>query len=50
MTGKGGVKLKEVKEGEREVAVVPHFRGLEVDLPVVKKRQKREGTRWVFVD
>jgi len=47
---KGGSVVKEVKEGEREVSVVPHFRGLGVDLPVVRMRQRREGTRWVLVD
>ena len=35
---------------ERDVVVVPHLRGLGVDLPPVKKTQKREGTRWVLVE
>ena len=46
----GGSKVAEVKEGERVVSVVPHFRDLGVDLPAVKMRQRREGTRWVLVE
>ena len=34
---------------EREVVVVPHFGDLG-DLPPVKRKQRREGTRWVMVD
>jgi ATP-dependent RNA helicase DHX37/DHR1 len=33
---------------EREVIVVPHFADLGVDLPPVKRKQRREGTRWVM--
>ena len=40
----------EREEKEREVMVVPHFRGLGVDLPAVRRRQRREGTRWVLVE
>lgn len=50
VTTKGGSKVKEVREGEREVVVVPHFRGLEVNLPAVRMKQRREGTRWVLVE
>ena len=39
------------KQGEqREVVVIPHFGALGVDLPPVKKIQRREGTRWVLLD
>ncbi|ORY32326.1 P-loop containing nucleoside triphosphate hydrolase protein [Naematelia encephala] len=47
---KGRGKREQVKEGEREVVVVPHFKGLGVDLPGVRKVQRREGTRWVLVE
>jgi ATP-dependent RNA helicase DHX37/DHR1 len=40
----------EVKEGEREVVVVPFIRELGVELPGKKMTQKREGTRWVLVE
>jgi ATP-dependent RNA helicase DHX37/DHR1 len=35
---------------ERDVVVIPHFGALGVDLPAVKKKQRREGTRWVLVE
>lgn len=35
---------------EREVIVVPHLGDLGVDLPPVKRRQRREGTRWITLD
>lgn len=47
---KAGGRVKEVMDGEREVVVVPRFEGLGVDLPPVKMRQRREGTRWVLVE
>ncbi|WVO12956.1 hypothetical protein L204_100565 [Cryptococcus depauperatus] len=40
----------DTRNDEREVYVTPHFKDLRVDLPVIKKKQKREGTRWVLVD
>lgn len=43
-------KLEQVKEGEREVFVTPHFGDLGVDLPPVRMKQRREGTRWVLVE
>lgn len=40
-----------MKQGEeREVIVVPHFGALGVDLPPIKKKQRRDGTRWVLLD
>ena len=50
--GKGGRKgiVEQVKEGEREVLVTPHFGDLGVDLPPVKMKQRREGTRWVLME
>lgn len=48
--GTGRVKRGKGGEEEREVVVVPHFGALGVDLPPVKKKQRREGTRWVLVD
>ena len=49
---KGGKanKAREATDSEREVVVVPHFRPLAVDLAPIKKKQRREGTRWVLVD
>ena len=47
---KGRGKGNDVKEGEREVWVVPHFGDLGVDLPPKKMKQKREGTRWVLME
>lgn len=47
---KGRGKREDVREGEREVVVVPHFRDLGVDLPGVRRKQRREGTRWVLVE
>lgn len=47
--GKKG-KVEELKEGEREVVVTPHFGDLGVDLPQVRMKQRREGTRWVLVE
>jgi ATP-dependent RNA helicase DHX37/DHR1 len=38
------------KDDTREVIVVPHFSDLGVDLPAVKRKQRREGTRWVMVE
>jgi ATP-dependent RNA helicase DHX37/DHR1 len=35
---------------EREVIVVPHFGDLGIDLPPVKRKQRREGTRWVMME
>lgn len=46
--GKGVVEM--TKEGERDVLVTPHFGDLGVDLPPVKMKQRREGTRWVLVE
>lgn len=45
-----GGKIVQLKEGEREVLVTPHFGDLGVDLPVVRMKQRREGTRWVLVE
>lgn len=39
-----------VGANERQVVVIPHFGALGVDLPAVKKKQRREGTRWVLVE
>lgn len=39
-----------VRGDERFVGVVPHLRALGVDLPAVKIKQKREGSRWVYVE
>ena len=47
---KGKTQAEQVKNGEREVWVVPHFADLGVDLPPKKMKQKREGTRWVLVE
>lgn len=41
---------KAANETEREVIVVPHFGDLGVDLPPVKRKQRREGTRWVTLE
>ncbi|WVQ85563.1 hypothetical protein IAT38_007729 [Cryptococcus sp. DSM 104549] len=41
--GKGG-------EEERDVYVTPHFKDLGVDLPVMKMKQRKEGTRWVLLE
>jgi ATP-dependent RNA helicase DHX37/DHR1 len=38
------------KDDTREVIVVPHFSDLGVDLPAVKRKQRREGTRWVMAE
>ncbi|KAK4687994.1 ATP-dependent RNA helicase DHX37/DHR1, partial [Tremellales sp. Uapishka_1] len=38
------------REGERDVVVVPHFKDLGVDLPPIKMKQRREGTRWVLCE
>ncbi|EIW72461.1 hypothetical protein TREMEDRAFT_70724 [Tremella mesenterica DSM 1558] len=47
----GAARMGNVGKGdEREVWVIPHFRALGVDLPPVKKIQRREGTRWVLVE
>ena len=46
---KGRGKGDDVKEGEREVWVIPHFGDLAVDLPPKKMTQRRDGTRWVLV-
>lgn len=46
----GRVKKGKGGEDEREVVVIPHFGALGVDLPPVKKTQRRDGTRWVLVD
>ncbi|OCF55427.1 ATP-dependent RNA helicase DHX37/DHR1 [Kwoniella mangroviensis CBS 10435] len=45
-------KIIKNKDGteEREVYVTPHFRDLGVDLPVMKMRQRKEGTRWVLIE
>jgi ATP-dependent RNA helicase DHX37/DHR1 len=52
--GKVSAKTLEMQGGKqgdvREVLVVPHFGALGVDLPPVKKKQRREGARWVLVD
>ncbi|KLT42475.1 P-loop containing nucleoside triphosphate hydrolase protein [Cutaneotrichosporon oleaginosum] len=45
-----GMRAKSVTATEREVIVVPHFGDLGVDLPPIKRRQRREGTRWVTLD
>lgn len=47
-SSKSKSKVEEVREGEREVVVVPHFADLGVDLPPVRMKQKRIGTRWVL--
>lgn len=45
------LELQGGKQGDvREVLVVPHFGALGVDLPPVKKKQRREGARWVLVE
>ena len=38
------------KGDEREVVCVPHFRSIGVDLPPVKVKQKRAGSRWVLIE
>ena len=43
-------KMEEIKEGEREVLVTPHFADLGVDLPPIRVKQRRQGTRWVMVE
>jgi len=52
--GKVSAKTLEMQGGKqgdvREVLVVPHFGALGVDLPPVKKKQRREGARWVLVE
>jgi ATP-dependent RNA helicase DHX37/DHR1 len=52
--GKISARALEIQGGkqgeEREVLVVPHFGALGVDLPPVKKKQRREGARWVLLD
>ncbi|KIR24887.1 ATP-dependent RNA helicase DHX37/DHR1 [Cryptococcus deuterogattii LA55] len=50
MPTKGFAKKSGLKDDEREVFVTPHFKDLGVDLPVMKKKQRREGTRWILVD
>lgn len=45
-----GRRVEPAKGDSREVMVIPHFRDLGVDLPAVKKLQRREGTRWILVD
>jgi ATP-dependent RNA helicase DHX37/DHR1 len=46
-----GKKVEERLRGvEREVGVVPNLRTLGVDLPAVRIKQKREGSRWVYVE
>ncbi|WVQ70890.1 hypothetical protein IAR50_000415 [Cryptococcus sp. DSM 104548] len=50
MPTKGMGKRVGENDNEREVFVTPHFKDLGVDLPVQKKKQRREGTRWVLVD
>lgn len=45
-----GMRAKAVTANEREVIVVPHFGDLGVDLPPIKRRQRREGTRWVTLE
>lgn len=46
-----GMKAKMNAAGnERDVVVVPHFGDLGVDLPPVKRKQRREGTRWVTLE
>lgn len=45
-----GRMVQEKQGQEREVVVVPHFGALGVDLPPIKKNQRREGTRWVLLD
>lgn len=50
MPGSGVRRMDVVKGDTREVFVIPHFRDLGVDLPAVKKTQKREGTRWLLLD
>lgn len=50
MPTKGFARKSVLKDDEREVFVTPHFKDLGVDLPVMKKKQRREGTRWILVD
>ncbi|BEJ13137.1 hypothetical protein CspHIS471_0303110 [Cutaneotrichosporon sp. HIS471] len=45
-----GMRAKSLTATEREVVVVPHFGDLGVDLPPVKRKQRREGTRWVTLE
>lgn len=46
-----GAKSKLSANGnERDVIVVPHFGDLGVDLPPIKRKQRRDGTRWIMVD
>ncbi|ORX35970.1 P-loop containing nucleoside triphosphate hydrolase protein [Kockovaella imperatae] len=47
---KGKNQADQVRNGEREVWVVPHFGDLGVDLPPKRMKQRREGTRWVLVE
>ncbi|WWC66285.1 uncharacterized protein I206_100186 [Kwoniella pini CBS 10737] len=48
---KSGRILKN-KDGieERDVFVTPHFGELSVELPVIKMKQRKEGTRWILVE
>lgn len=51
MEGTAASRVEERLRGvEREVGVVPNFRPLGVDLPAVKIKQRREGSRWVYVE
>lgn len=50
MPTKGFARKSGLKDDEREVFVTPHFKDLGIDLPVMKKKQRREGTRWILVD
>ncbi len=45
-----GMRAKSLTATEREVVVVPHFGDLGVDLPPVKRKQRREGTRWITLE
>ncbi|WWC86272.1 uncharacterized protein L201_001145 [Kwoniella dendrophila CBS 6074] len=45
-------KIIKNKDGieERQVFVIPHFKDLNVDLPPIKMKQRKEGQRWVLMD
>lgn len=46
-----GAKSKLSADGnERDVIVIPHFGDLGVDLPPIKRKQRREGTRWIMLE
>lgn len=43
------IGMDRIKGDERIVGVVPHLRSLGVDLPAIKMKQRRQGSKWVYV-